>query len=512
MASKGPNRTPLCCVAAGSVVRWNDSGPFPEPPIPLSTPCRSMPTVPRLACLLVVVFVAGCAGTDASAPSASNEAETEYDAATVENMREGTYNDAFESSYEPLPATPTLIQDATIMTAAGEPLEDGDLLMRGRQVDTLGTDLPVPDGAQVVDGSGMYVTPGLIDSHSHLGVSATPEVGPHYDNNEVGMATPGLWMEHGVWPQGPGFARALAGGTTTALLLPGSGDLIEGRGFTAKLLPARTPQAMKFPDAPGTLKMACGENPKGGSGFPTTRMGTANGLRSTFLDAQDYRERWDAWLNDPTGEPPERDLGMETLAQVLRGDMLVQVHCYRADDMATIMEIAQEFAFDIRSFHHAVEAYKIRDLLAEADISASMWSNWWGFKMEAFDGIPENVPLVHAAGARAIVHSDDDLEIQRLHHEAAKALRAGREAGLDISRTEALRWITAHPAWALGIQDRVGTLEPGKNADVVLWTGDPFSVYTKAQRVWMDGALVYDRTDPDRQPRSDFELGGPRRN
>jgi imidazolonepropionase-like amidohydrolase len=141
-----------------------------------------------------------------------------------------------------------------------------------------------------------------------------------------------------------------------------------------------------------------------------------------------------------------------------------------------------------------------------------MWSNWWGFKMEAFDGIPENVPLVHAAGARAIVHSDDDLEIQRLHHEAAKALRAGREAGLDISRTEALRWITAHPAWALGIQDRVGTLEPGKNADVVLWTGDPFSVYTKAQRVWMDGALVYDRTDPDRQPRSDFELGGPRRN
>jgi hypothetical protein len=157
-----------------------------------------MPTVPRLACLLVVVFVAGCAGTDASAPSASNEAETEYDAATVENMREGTYNDAFESSYEPLPAMPTLIQDATIMTAAGEPLEDGDLLMRGRQVDTLGTDLPVPDGAQVVDGSGMYVTPGLIDSHSHLGVSATPEVGPHYDNNEVGMATPGLWMEHGV--------------------------------------------------------------------------------------------------------------------------------------------------------------------------------------------------------------------------------------------------------------------------------------------------------------------------
>jgi len=469
-----------------------------------------MPTVVRLSGLVaVLVVLVGCAGTEPST-SPADRSDPEIDTATLENMREGTYNDAFESSYEPLPATPTLIQDATIMTAAGRTIEDGDLLMRNRQIDTLGTDLPVPDEAQVVNGTGMYVTPGLIDSHSHLGVSATPEVGPHYDNNEVGMATPQLWMEHGVWPQGPGFARALAGGTTTALLLPGSGDLIEGRGFTAKLLPARTPQAMKFPDAPGTLKMACGENPKGGPGFPTTRMGTAAGLRSTFLDAQDYHEQWQAWLNAPSGEPPERDLGMETLAQVLRGEMLVQVHCYRADDMTTVMEIAQEFDFDIRSFHHAVEAYKIRDLLAEQDISASMWSNWWGFKMEAFDGIPQNVALVHDAGARAIVHSDDDLEIQRLHHEAAKALRAGREAGLEISRNEALRWITAHSAWALGIQDRVGTLEPGKNADVVLWSGDPFSVYTTAQRVWMDGALVYDRTDPERQPRSDFELGGPR--
>lgn len=470
-----------------------------------------MPTLSRLACLLAVVVLSGCAGTG-STTSSSDQSEAEYDEATLENMREGAYNDAFESTYEPPPASPTLIQNATIMTAAGETIEEGDLLMRDRQIDTLGTDLPVPDDAQVVDGSDMYVTPGLIDSHSHLGVSATPQVGPHYDNNEVGMATPELWMEHGVWPQGPGFARALAGGTTTALLLPGSGDIVEGRGFTAKLIPARTPQDMKFPDAPGTLKIACGENPKGGPGFPTTRMGTANGLRSTLLDAQDYRETWDDWLNDPSGEPPERDLGQEALAQVLRGDMLVQAHCYRADDMATFIEIAREFDIDIRSFHHAVEGYKIRDLLADHDISASMWSNWWGFKMEAFDGIPQNAALVHEAGARAIVHSDNDLEIQRLNHEAAKALRAGRVAGLDLSRNEALRWITANPAWALGIHDRVGTLEPGKNADVVLWTGDPFSVYSKAQQVWVDGALVYDRTDPDLQPRSDFELGGPLQN
>jgi imidazolonepropionase-like amidohydrolase len=486
-----------------------------------------MPRFSSLRRLLAVLLIAGCAGgllggcaatgpassdPSSDAPSASDASRTAapYDDATLENMRRGTYNEAWTSSYEPLPARPTVIQNATIMTAAGETLENADIRFQDRLVDTIGTDLAVPEGAQVVDGRGKYVTPGLIDSHSHLGVSATPEVGPHYDNNEVGMATPQLWMEHGVWPQGPGFARALAGGTTTALLLPGSGDLIEGRGFTAKLVPAQTPQAMKFPGAPPTLKMACGENPKGGGSYPTTRMGVAAGLRSTFLDAQRYRERWDAWLQDPSGDPPERDLGMETLAQVLRGDMLVQVHCYRADDMTTMMEIAREFDFQIRGFHHAVEAYKIRDRLADADISASMWSDWWGFKMEAFDGIPENVALLADAGGRAIVHSDDDLNIQRLHHEAAKALRAGREAGLDLTRNEALRWITINPAWALGIQDQVGTLEPGKKADLVLWSGDPFSIYTRADQVWVDGALVYDRSDPAYQPRSDFELGGPR--
>ncbi len=462
-----------------------------------------------LLCAMIVIMLGGCAGSGPSTSADDAAGETTYDNATLENMREGTYNDAWESSYEPLPARPTVIQDATVMTAAGETIREGDVLLRDRTIDSVGTDVPVPEGARVIDGSGKYVTPGIIDSHSHLGVSATPEVGPHYDNNEEGMATPGLWMEHGVWPQGPGFARALAGGTTTALLLPGSGDVIEGRGFTAKLVPGRSPQDMKFPDAPPTLKMACGENPKGGSSYPTTRMGIAEGFRSTFIEAQKYRKQWDAWLEAPTGDPPERNLGMETLAEVLRGNMLVQVHCYRADDMTTMLEIAQEFDFEIRSFHHAVEAYKIRDRLAEEEVSASMWSDWWGFKMEAFDGIPENVALMHDAGARAIVHSDDDLEIQRLNQEAAKALRAGREAGVDITRNEALRWITAHPAWALGIQDRVGTLEEGKNADVVLWSSDPFSIYTKAQRVWVDGALVYDRNDPDYQPRSDFELGSP---
>lgn len=466
--------------------------------------------------LLAALLLSGCTTSDQARQSSSEtgtapDSQEQYDDETLQNLKEGTRNGAWQSTYEPLPAEPTVIRNATIMTAAGEELEGADILLSDRKVEAVGAEVSVPEGATVIDGTGKYVTPGLIDSHSHLGVSATPEVSPHYDNNEVGMTTPQLWMEHGVWPQGPGFARALAGGTTSALLLPGSGDLIEGRGITVKLVPGQTPQDMKFPESPSTLKMACGENPKGGSGFPRTRMGTAAGFRETFSQAKDYRETWDEWLEDPQGEPPSRDLAKETLAEVLRGNMLVQVHCYRADDMTTMLEISQEFDFDIRSFHHAVEAYKIRDRLAEHDVSASMWSDWWGFKMEAFDGIPENVPLVSEAGGRAIVHSDSDLGIQILPHHAAKAMQAGREAGLDISRNEALRWITANPAWALGIEDEVGTLEEGKNADVVLWSGDPFSMYSKAERVWIDGALVYDRNNPERQPWSDFELGGPRR-
>ena len=451
-----------------------------------------------LLMLTLGVVTSGCASQHATQPPT--------DEGAAEERRP---NDVWASTYEPQPVQPTVIRNATIMTAAGETLKNADIFLQEGKIEALGQDLDVPAGAQIVDGSGKYVTPGLIDSHSHVGVSATPEVAANYDNNDVGITTPQLWMEHGVWSQGPGFARALAGGTTTALLLPGSGDLIEGRGVTVKMVPARTAQAMQFPGAPPSLKMACGENPKGGGGFPNTRMGNVAAQREAFIRAQAYRDKWDAWLSNPEGDSPRRDLGLETLAEVLRGNILVQVHCYRADDMRAMMGIAEEFDFDIRSFHHAVEAYKIRDLLAKRGISASMWSDRWGFKMEAFDGIPQNIALVSTAGARAIAHSDSDLKIQLLNQEVARALHAGRAAGLDLTRDEALRWITYNPAWALGIEDKVGTLEPGKNADVVLWTGDPFSVYTKAERVWIDGALLYDRTAPGKQPRSDFELGGP---
>jgi imidazolonepropionase-like amidohydrolase len=259
--------------------------------------------------------------------------------------------------------------------------------------------------------------------------------------------------------------------------------------------------------------MACGENPKRVYGerntAPMTRMGNVAGYRRAWQQAAEYRERWRRWREEgeKAGDRPERDLQLETLAGVLDGEIRVQNHCYRADEMAIMMSIAREFGYSIASFHHATEAYKVRDLLAERQICASMWADWWGFKVEAFDAINQNVALVHEAGACAIVHSDSPDGIQRLNQEAAKAMRAGWEAEVAIDRADAIRWITINPARALGIDDRVGSLEEGKGADVVIWSGDPFSVYSKAEQVFLDGALVYDRTDPARQPRRDFIRG-----
>jgi imidazolonepropionase-like amidohydrolase len=372
-----------------------------------------------------------------------------------------------------------------------------------------GADTPIPADAVRVDGRGKWVTPGVIDIHSHLGVYPSPNVPAHEDGNEItGPVKPEVWAEHSVWPQDPGFSRALVNGGITALdILPGSANLFGGRSVVLKNVPARTVQAMKFPGAPYGLKMACGENPKrvygGRNQMPGTRMGNVALDRQTWIKAQEYMRKVE---KDPK---TTRDLALETLAGVLKGEILVQNHCYRADEMAIVLDMAKEFGYKVAAFHHAVEAYKIADLLREADACAAMWADWWGFKMESYDAVNENIALVHNAGACAIVHSDDENGIQRLNQEAAKVLGDARRMGLVIAPEVAWKWLSYNPAKALGIADRTGSLKPGKMADVVLWNGDPFSVYTRPERVWIDGAVLYDANDPARRPVSDFELGQP---
>jgi imidazolonepropionase-like amidohydrolase len=408
-------------------------------------------------------------------------------------------------------ARPVAIVHATIWSgdAKGTRLQDATLVMREGRIVALGK-VPVPPDAQVIDAGGHVVTPGLIDAHSHLGVYASPEVSAHADGNEATAPnTAEVNAEHGFWPQDPGLDRALSAGVTSLLVLPGSANLIGGRGFAVKNRPARSAAGMRFPGAPYVLKMACGENPKRvyQEKGPSTRMGNLAGDRAAFAKAEKYRREWDAWLAKKEGEVPERDLQLESLAEVLRGKAFIQNHCYRADEMAQMLDLAREFGFRIRAFHHATEAYKVADLLARDSVAAAIWADWWGFKMESLDGIPQNAALLEQAGARAIIHSDSEEGIQRLNQEAAKALYAGRNAGINITREQAIRWLTINPAWALGIDSTTGTLEAGKAADVVLWSGDPFSVYSKAERVYNEGWLVFDRADPRNQRSTDFNLG-----
>ena len=410
---------------------------------------------------------------------------------------------AFPSTYEPMPSGSTLITNAAIIDGTGETSTANSILVVNGRISAIGMDLSA-DGATTLDAGGRYVTPGIIDIHSHLGNYASPGVNAHGDGNEItSPITSEVFAEHGVWPQDPGFDEALQGGVTTLHILPGSANLFGGRGVTLRNMPSRTVQGMKFPDAPYTLKMACGENPKrvyGDRGGPGSRMGNIAGYRKNWIKAAEYKKK----IED--GDEPTRDLQLETLAGVLNGDILIQMHCYRADEMVQIIDLSKEFDYKIMTFHHAVEAYKIGDLLAENGTCAAMWADWYGFKMESYDGILENIPFVHAAGACAMIHSDDAMNIQRLNQEVAKARANGNRAGLDISKAEAWTWLSTNPAKALGILDETGTLEIGKRADMVLWSGDPFSTFSRPDLVYLDGAVLFDR-ETGLKPQSDFRLG-----
>ncbi|MFM6931556.1 MAG: amidohydrolase [Novosphingobium sp.] len=416
----------------------------------------------------------------------------------------------YPSTYRPYPGTPTLIVGATVFDGEGRRFDNASVEFHdGKMVAIHQGKVEAGAGVQVIDGTGKFVTPGIIDIHSHLGDYPSPAIQGLSDGNEATAPTTAeVWAEHSVWPQDPGFSRALAnGGITSLQILPGSANLMGGRSVTLKNVYARTMQGMKFPGAPYSLKMACGENPKrvyGEKGrMPSTRMGNLAVNRATWIKAQDYRRKRDA------GKLESRDLAMETLAGVLDGEILIQNHCYRADEMAIVLDMAKEFGYKVTAFHHAVESYKIGDLLKANGVCSAVWADWWGFKMEAYDAIPENAALLYKAGACVVIHSDDENGIQRLNQEAAKVQGDAKRAGIAISDEEVIRWLTLNPATAMGIDKQTGSLAAGKMADVVLWNAHPLSTYARPDKVWIDGALMFDAADPKRRPVSDFELGQP---
>jgi imidazolonepropionase-like amidohydrolase len=436
--------------------------------------------------------------------------------ASAEGLPKGLVAEAdpFPSTYRAQPGPAFALVGADILTGTGSELKNGTILVRDGRIEAVGENIAVPDSYLRIDGRGRWVTPGIIDGHSHLGVSSSPHTPLSEDLNEdTAPSSAEVWAEHSVWPQDPQFRLARAAGVTTLLILPGSSNLFGGRSVTLRNIAAETVQQMKFPGAPYGLKMACGENPRntfGGRGrFPSTNMGHVAGYRRAWIDAADYARRWDKWRASGTGDPPRRDLQLETLAGVLDGSILVQNHCYRADEMAVMIDIAHEFGFRIAGFHHSIEAYKIAPLLAREHICVATWASSWGAKMEALDAVEENAPIVDRAGGCAVIHSDDATLGQRLNQEAGIALTAGRQAGMKISDGEAIRWITSNPARMLGIERETGSIEPGRRADLVLWSANPFSVYALADRVWIDGGLAWDRNDRATQSPSDFLVGQP---
>ena len=413
-----------------------------------------------------------------------------------------------EYGRESIPDRPgaVLVRNATIWTMGNQGIieDGGDLLIRDGRVAEVGQDLPAPSGAVEIGAEGKHVTPGLIDPHIHSGVDGVNEVGnaivPEVRISDV-LNINNIWMY-----------RQLAGGLTTAHVMHGSANPIGGQNENIKMRWGALSHELPVEGAPRTVKFALGENPKrvGSDRYPETRMGTQHIIEDRFSMARDYEARWNEWNNTGEGIPPRRDLRLEALADILNEDILVHSHSYRQDGILALMKLAEKFDFTIKAFHHAVEAYKVASEMAEHGAGAVVWSDWSSFKIEAYDGTPYNARLLTESGVMTSLHSDNSQISSRLNWEAAKMVRAGMEP------EDAMALITINAAINLGIEDKVGSLETGKDADFVIWNGDPLSTFTKAEQTWVDGRKYFDleedaqlrqRIDEDRSKLIQFIMG-----
>lgn len=402
------------------------------------------------------------------------------------------------SSSEPVTGDDVLvIENGTIMTAAQGTIENGTVVIVNGRISEVGRNLKIPAGARRINAKGKFVTPGLIDAHSHMGVYPWPGVDSNSDGNEAtDPITAQVRALDSFWFEDPALKRAIAGGITTIQVLPGSANLVGGQAALIKLKLGESLDKMIFENGPRCVKMALGENPKrvygSRSQIPSTRMGNIAFLREMFSKAKDYQRKWDEYNAKSDAEKsktpaPDRDLKLEALADILKGNLHPQIHCYRQDEMLRIFSVADEFGFKINALHHCIEGYKIAEEIAKRNIVVCTWPDWYGFKMESWQATPYAIKILTDKGVRVAVHSDSADMVQRFYIEAEKLLRYG------LTEEQALKTITINPAYALGIQDRVGSIEPGKDADLVIFDHTPFSVYSRVETTIIDGRIYYQR-------------------
>ncbi len=398
------------------------------------------------------------------------------------------------------PPPTLLIQNATVMTVARGTIEGSSVLVRDGKIAAVGSDLRVPPGARVIDATGKYVTPGIIDAHSHIATDAV---------NEGSIAVSSMVrIEDVIDPTDINIYREAAGGVTTSHTMHGSANPIGGQNAIIKHRWGEDAEGLRFQAAPPTIKFALGENvkrsnfsPQPGTErrYPATRMGTMDVIRRTFIDAREYKRKWDEYERRRRNErdlvPPERDLKLEPLVEILEGKRLVHAHSYRADEILQLIRMAEEFGFQIAAFQHVLEGYKVADEIAAHGAGASTFSDWWAYKVEAYDAIPYNAALMTRRGVVVSINSDSPEEARHLNQEAGKTMKWG-----GLSEDEALALVTINPAKQLRVDNRVGSIEVGKDADLAIWENHPLSVYAKCLTTIVDGRIVFEaEQDRERQ-------------